>query len=88
MKRAAILLAVVLVGSFVGIQAALAVGYERYEVSASEQVESKASGQSSPSLYKAIQNATFVEKYPAIIDEVALFVKGVLSQFGINDKTH
>jgi hypothetical protein len=87
MKCAATVLAVVLIGSFVGTQTALAVGYERYEVSASEPVESKSVGQSSQNLYKAIQNATFMEKYPAMIDEVALFVKDVLSQFGLENKT-
>ncbi|MCX5861831.1 MAG: hypothetical protein WCG29_06775 [Desulfomonile sp.] len=87
MKIAATLLAVLLISSFVGASTAVAVGYERYDVPASAQPEPKAGGQSAPSLYKAIQNATFVEKYPAIIDEVAMFVRDVLSQFGLDKKT-
>lgn len=87
MKCGAVVLALILIGLVAGTQSAFAVGYERYEVAAPQSGGSQDTSQSTQSLYRALQNATFMEKYPAMIDEVALFVKDVLGQFGLDRKT-
>ncbi|MBM3301981.1 MAG: hypothetical protein FJY85_18760, partial [Deltaproteobacteria bacterium] len=38
-------------------------------------------------LYDAIKKATFIEKGPALIDEVAFTIKDVLGQFGLGNGT-
>jgi hypothetical protein len=85
MKFTVTILSIILVCSFVGAHSAYAVGYETYSAKDSPESETKTTGQSAQSLYKAFEKATFVEKFPAILDQVALFVQDVLGQFGLTD---
>lgn len=57
---------------------ASAVGYERYEVS-----NGHVSRSGVPPKSGALKKATFWEKCPAVLDDVAFFVRDVLSQFGL-----
>lgn len=61
----------------------LAVGYERIELK-----EGRESANCHPraSLMASLQKATFVEKYPAILDSTALAIKDLLRQFGLTDR--
>jgi hypothetical protein len=64
---------------------ALAVGYERLEMSGGK-VKSK--GDTRATLTESLKKATFCEKYPALIDSTALAIKDLLGQFGLaNRKT-
>ena len=62
---------------------ALAVGYERYNAEAPSEGQVKANANANPDLCAAVKKATFVEKAPALLDEVAAFVKDILAQFGL-----
>jgi hypothetical protein len=62
---------------------ALAVGYERVEMSGGK-VKSK--GDSRATLTESLKKAAFCEKYPAIIDGTALAIKDLLGQFGLADR--
>lgn len=62
---------------------ALAVGYERYEVSGGK-VKSK--GDTRTTLTESLKKATFCEKYPALLDGTALAIKDLLGQFGLTDR--
>jgi hypothetical protein len=63
----------------------LAVGYERYDAGTPPHAQSKARTNGSHDLYAAVKKASFVEKAPAVLDEVAAFVKDVLAQFGLTE---
>jgi len=60
-----------------------AVGYERYEVNGAQETQSKAKSDGAEGLAQAVKQATFVEKVPAVLDQVAFFVRDVLAQFGL-----
>lgn len=83
MKFSATILAIALV-FLVAVQSNVyAVGYERYEVNGSEEKQAKSTASSGKELYKAVKEATFVEKVPVVIDEVAFFIRDILGQFGL-----
>jgi len=70
----------------VAVGGALAVGYERYnaeEGTSNGQV--KVNATASPDVFTAVKQATFVEKVPAVLDEVAAFIKDFLAQFGLTE---
>lgn len=77
------LMIVTLLTVFFGTGIAAAVGYERYEVSNAAEATPAAKPAPSPDLGKAIREASFLDKYPAVIDQVVFFVKDILGQFGI-----
>lgn len=63
---------------------AAAVGYETRDTAKPGVSSPKApSGYTFSGAYRAIKDATFVEKYPAVLDEAAAAIKTLLSQFGI-----
>ncbi len=64
---------------------ALAVGYERYnaEAPSNGHVTTKANG--STDFCTAVKKASFVEKAPAVLDQVAAFIKDVLAQLGLSE---
>jgi len=66
-----------------GLEKAPAVGYERYDVSGASGQVKKSAPPPATGWCDAIKKATFVEKYPAVIDEVVSVIKDVLSQFGL-----
>ncbi len=57
---------------------ASAVGYERYDVS-----NGHAAKAGIPHQTDAPKKPAFWEKYPVVLDDVAFFVRDVLSQFGL-----
>lgn len=61
----------------------LAVGYESYNTAGCSQAKPKIYPQTERGLYDAIKQASFLEKCPLVIDEVAFAVKDILSQFGL-----
>jgi hypothetical protein len=65
---------------------ALAVGYERYDVGAPSHAHMKARTNGGHDFCTAVKKASFVEKAPVVLDEVAAFVKDVLAQFGLKAK--
>lgn len=68
---------------FVSIQSALAAGYVSYSTGSPSKTESRTFPQTSQGLYDALKHASFVEKCPPLIDEVAHTVKDILGQFGL-----
>jgi len=66
----------------------LAVGYESYGVKTDRQSTTKVYPRTEQGLYDALKNASFVEKYPAYIDELAFTVRDILSQFGLAKNTN
>lgn len=60
-----------------------AVGYERYPANGVEETQSKAKSDEAEGLCQAVKQAAFVEKVPAMLDQVAFFVRDVLAQFGL-----
>lgn len=73
----------VIIAVFLASGAALAVGYNKYAVDDSSQVNSVAKAKQSSSLTEALKQASFIDKYPAVLDGIACFVKEILGQFGI-----
>ena len=90
MRCAALFLAIALLLCPWGAPSAPAAGYERYEVSDTE-VSPPArpyTRMSWPAFCHSLKKATFAEKYPAALDSATLFVKDVLSQFGLAEHPH
>jgi len=69
----------------VAVGGALAVGYERYNAEGTSDGQIKANATASPDVFTAVKQATFVEKVPAVLDEVAAFIKDFLAQFGLTE---
>jgi len=65
-----------------------AVGYERYEVNGAQVTQSQTKSDASEGLCHTLKQATFLEKVPAVLDQVAFFVRDVLGQFGFNTDNH
>lgn len=78
MRFFAIILSLALAVLILQPHLASAVGYERYDVSNGQ-------GSRADTLQKsdAPKKPAFWEKYPAALDDVAFFVRDVLSQFGL-----
>ncbi len=70
-----------------GTSVAMAVGYQRYEIDPADQTKPVAKAPDCQDLGQAIKEASFLEKYPAVIDRVVLFVKDLLGQFGLVKST-
>ncbi|MCA1962102.1 MAG: hypothetical protein LDL33_15070 [Desulfomonile sp.] len=69
--------------AFFGTGIAAAVGYERLEVNNTAQKQTAAKAAPSKDLGKALREASFIDKCPALIDQAVFFVKDILGQFGI-----
>jgi len=69
--------------AFFGTGIAAAVGYERLEVNNAAQKKATTKPAPSQDLGKALREASFIDKCPALIDQAVFFVKDILSQFGI-----
>lgn len=61
----------------------LAVGMEKYDVSGAPDTANKVVENGNANVYGALRQASFVERVPAVIDEIAFFVKDILGQFGL-----
>ncbi|MBI4964790.1 MAG: hypothetical protein HY913_16055 [Desulfomonile tiedjei] len=83
MRTGAKIVCVVLFVLLMGPINALAAGYERYRPGGSD---SQVSAQDASGVWGSVKKGLFVEKYPVILDEAALAVKDLLSQFGVVDK--
>jgi hypothetical protein len=85
MRCAALFLAIALLVGPWGAPSAPAAGYERYEISGT-QVSPQSrpyTRMSWPTFCHSVKKATFAEKYPDVLDSATIFVKDVLSQFGL-----
>ena len=76
---------VLLLICFVASGIALAVGFERYDVSGTPDPSNKVIQYGTKNTYGAIKDASLTDKLPAALDEVAFFVKDLLGQFGLTD---
>ncbi len=65
---------------------ALAVGYERIPVRNVRPVKVHPIQSYVPHGWAAVKKASFVDKIPVAIDDAAMTVKGLLSQFGLTGK--
>ena len=77
------LMVAALLTSFIGTGTATAVGYDSYEVTNGVTTKSTAHSAPATDLGKALREASFVDQYPKVIDDVVFFVKDILGQFGI-----
>jgi hypothetical protein len=84
MARIHILCALILL---LGLGHAGAVGYDKHVVreSAAPQADTKAS--CAPAKSEAPKPKTWLERGPGLLDDAAAFVKDILGQFGIVEKT-
>lgn len=64
---------------------ALAVGVEKYDASGVPDAANKVEENGSKNVYGALKQVSFVDRVPAVIDEIAFFVKDILGQFGLVD---
>jgi len=71
----------------IGAGYVLAVGYESYGTTAERHSKAKVYPQTERGLCEALKHASFVEKYPSVIDELAFTVRDILSQFGLAKST-
>jgi hypothetical protein len=65
---------------------ALAVGYERIPVRNTRPVKVHPIHSYVPHGWASVKKASFVDKIPVAIDDAAMTVKGLLSQFGLTGK--
>ncbi len=65
---------------------ALAVGYERYNAEGLSEAQIKGKANGNQDFCAAVKKASFMEKAPAVLDEVAAFIKDLLAQFGHKEK--
>jgi hypothetical protein len=63
-----------------------AVGYERVSLPDTPPAKVQNSMGSDLRGWEAVKKASFVEKIPGVIDDVAMLVKDVLGQFGLIEK--
>ena len=85
MRSFAKVFGIIVLISFVSVNVVMAVGYEKYDSSGNPMSKTENSAKSDENIGSAIEKATFVKKYPQIIDEVTFFIKDVLSQFGLTE---
>ncbi|MGD9817647.1 MAG: hypothetical protein AB7V04_03000 [Desulfomonilaceae bacterium] len=62
---------------------AMAVGFERYDVSGVPDPSNKVVENANRNVYGAIKQASFSDHVPAVLDEISFFVRDVLGQFGL-----
>jgi hypothetical protein len=80
--RIAVLVLVILT---VGSTVAIAVGYEPVKAMEPSITDTKAWARGDLNVWRALKQASMVEKYPALLDKAALTVKTFLGQFGVTD---
>jgi hypothetical protein len=80
------LLATVTLVVFLGTGIAQAVGYERSYPENGVAAKTAVKLESPPGIVTALKEASMVGKIPSFVEDVATFVKDILSQFGILDK--
>ncbi len=71
--------------TFLSVSVVMAVGYEKYDSSGNPVSKTDNNSKQDQSISSAIEKATFVKKYPQIIDEVTVYIRDVLSQFGLTE---
>lgn len=71
--------------TFLSAGVVMAVGYEKYDSSGNPISKPENKVKQAECVSSAIQEATFSQKYPQIIDEVTFFIRDVLSQFGLTE---
>ena len=84
-KFIAITAASVLLLGTVGLHA---VGYESHDARVDRPSQARVYPKTGQGVCEAIKDASFVQKYPEIIDEVAFAVRDILSQFGLGKHTN
>jgi hypothetical protein len=77
------LLALALLVLSVGSGNVLAVGYESYGSAGERHSKATIYPRTEMGLYNALKRASFVERYPLVLDEMAFTVRDILSQFGL-----
>jgi hypothetical protein len=77
------LFVVVVLALIVATANAFAVGYQRIPVKNPRPVKVHSSRVYTPGGWAAVKKPTFVEKIPGAIDNAAMTVKGLLTQFGL-----
>ncbi len=80
--RIAIMALVILMAGATG---ATAVGYEPAKAMGPSVMDTKAWARGDLNVWRGLKRASFVEKYPAVLDKAALTVKSLLGQFGLVD---
>lgn len=76
---------VVMLICFIASGIALAVGFEKYDVSGTPDPSNKVVQYGSKNVYGAINEASLTDKLPAALDEISFFVKDILGQFGLSE---
>ncbi|MGC8660873.1 MAG: hypothetical protein ACP5U1_17605 [Desulfomonilaceae bacterium] len=71
--------------TLLSVNLVMAVGYEKFDASGNPISKTENGSKYGESWGSAIEQASFAKKYPQIIDEATLFIKDVLSQFGITE---
>lgn len=71
--------------TFLSVSVVMAVGYEKYDSSGNPVSKTDNDSKQDQSISSTIEKATFVKKYPQIIDEVTVYIRDVLSQFGLTE---
>ncbi|MDA8407184.1 MAG: hypothetical protein M0T73_10065 [Deltaproteobacteria bacterium] len=76
---------IIILITFLGVSVVMAVGYEKYDSAGNPISKMDNESKQDQSMSSAIEKATFAKKYPQIIDEVTVYIRDVLSQFGLTD---
>jgi hypothetical protein len=61
-------------------------GHDRHDMKSSNQTHSKAAKQSYGDGWSSFKKATYLDKIPSTLDEIAFFVRDFLGQFGVELK--
>jgi hypothetical protein len=86
MKSVLRILAVFALATCMAAGSAFAVGYERFPVTNPRPVKVHPGRSYVPRGWDAVKKASFADKIPVVIDDAAMAVKGLLSQFGLTGK--
>ncbi|MGO9736038.1 MAG: hypothetical protein ACLPVO_01220 [Desulfomonilaceae bacterium] len=71
--------------TLLSVSVVMAVGYEKYDSSGNPISKTDNDSKQGQSISSAIEKATFAKKYPKIIDDVTVYIRDVLSQFGLTE---
>ena len=85
MRSFAKVLGIIALITFLSVNVVMAVGYEKYDSSGNPVSKTENGVKNGEGVGAALEKATFAQKYPEIIDEVAFFIRDVLSQFGLTE---
>ena len=86
MKSGKRIVAGVILIFLLGTGIAAAVGYERYSLNGPPKTGKIVKSRGCVDLEDSLRKATFIDKYPALLDQTSALVKDILSQFGIVQK--